>query len=273
MAEAIGGLTGSLQGQIQGLANGAQSWLDKIVPPETRSKIMAWIMKFINEKPMLASFLASHIAISGFPLGLFMVMTIAVALFAIIAALLLGLLAALVFIVLCVGFALIFLLPTLFVTTAIATFIFLWGVGTYYILKYFNEKDIPGIHKPLGEGLSNEAKNYAEVGQIQGYGQDSILAQKEIVGKGEPSEEEKQGMKQREEVEKDTVGKVTGKVPGGDQVDQATKKVPGRDQVGKGVDGVGEKAKPVGDGVKKVGEKDPTGLANGVGGVTKGLTG
>ena len=53
------------------------------------------------------------------------------------------------FIVVAAGFALIILLPTLFFTTLVATFLWLWGMGTYYILKYFNKKDIPGIHTPL----------------------------------------------------------------------------------------------------------------------------
>ena len=54
MAEALSSVTGNLQGQLTGLANYGQSWLDKIVPPETRNKILAWINKFAAEKPMLA---------------------------------------------------------------------------------------------------------------------------------------------------------------------------------------------------------------------------
>ena len=54
MAEAIGGMAGTLQGSVQGLANRGQSFIDSIIPPETRSKIMAWISKFAAEKPMLA---------------------------------------------------------------------------------------------------------------------------------------------------------------------------------------------------------------------------
>lgn len=58
-----------------------------------------------------------------------------------------------VFTVVCVGIALIILLPTLFITTFAAAFIWLWGVGAYFIVKWFNKKEIPGIHKPLGEGM------------------------------------------------------------------------------------------------------------------------
>ena len=81
-------------------------------------------------------------------------MTITVVVFALIAALLIGVLGAAVFIVICVGIGLIILLPTLFVTTFAAAFIWLWGVGAYFIIKWFNQKEVPGIHKPLDEGIN-----------------------------------------------------------------------------------------------------------------------
>lgn len=81
-------------------------------------------------------------------------MTITVVVFSLLGALLLGLLGALVFIVIIVGFALLILLPTIFITTFAAAFIWLWGVGAYYIVKWFNQKEIPGIHTPWKEGLS-----------------------------------------------------------------------------------------------------------------------
>ena len=80
-------------------------------------------------------------------------MTLTVGVFSLVAALLIGLLGALLFIVFCVGVALIIMLPTLFFTTLVASFIWLWGLGTYYILKFFNQKDIPGIHTDLKSGL------------------------------------------------------------------------------------------------------------------------
>lgn len=79
-------------------------------------------------------------------------MTISVVVFALLAGLIIALVGAVLFIVVCVGFALIILLPTLFLTTAAATFIWLWGVGGYYILKKFNKKEIPGIHTDLKGG-------------------------------------------------------------------------------------------------------------------------
>ena len=84
-------------------------------------------------------------------------MTITVGVFALLAALLLGLLGALVFVAVCVGFALIILLPTLFFTTLAASFVWLWGVGAYYLIKWFNQKEVPGIHTSLKDGLPGVA--------------------------------------------------------------------------------------------------------------------
>ncbi|KAL8970778.1 MAG: hypothetical protein Q9197_003633 [Variospora fuerteventurae] len=155
MAEMVSGIAGGLQGSLTGLLDKGSKWLDNIFPPEKRDELMAKISKFATEKPMMASFILSHLALSGVPMGLFIIMTITVVVFSIVAALILAVLAAVVFSVVCVGFALIILLPTLFVTTAAASFIWLWGVGAYYILKWFNKKEIPGIHKPMEDGMTD----------------------------------------------------------------------------------------------------------------------
>jgi len=81
-------------------------------------------------------------------------MTIGVLVFSLVAALVIGVLGALVFTVFCVGFALLILLPILFVSTFAGAFIWLWGVGAYYIVKWFNKKDIPGINSKLGDSMS-----------------------------------------------------------------------------------------------------------------------
>ena len=81
-------------------------------------------------------------------------MTIGVFVFALVAALVVGVLGALLFTAFCVGVALLVLLPVLFITTFAGAFIWLWGVGTYYILKWFNQKDIPGIHSDALDGIT-----------------------------------------------------------------------------------------------------------------------
>ncbi|KAI9729951.1 MAG: hypothetical protein M1834_006148 [Cirrosporium novae-zelandiae] len=149
-------MTSALHGGLNNLLNTGQSILDRFFPPSKRQEFYAKLTEFATEKPKLASFLLSQIAISGIPLALFIVMTIGVFVFSIIAGLLIGLLGALLFTAFCVGIALLVLLPTLFLTTTAAAFVWLWGLGTYYILKWFNQKDVPGIHKPMGDSLKKQ---------------------------------------------------------------------------------------------------------------------
>ncbi|KAL8939748.1 MAG: hypothetical protein Q9216_003192 [Gyalolechia sp. 2 TL-2023] len=204
MAEMVSGLAGGLQGSLNGMLNKGSDWLDSIFPPEKRNELMAKISKFATEKPMMASFMLSHLALSGVPMGLFIIMTITVVIFSIIVALILAVLAAVLFSVACVGFALIILIPTLFITTAAASFIWLWGLGAYYILKWFNKKEIPGVHKPMGEGMDG------------GLGLDALTGDKPGVNgsangsaNGQPKEGKKSG--------------TTGKVPGGDKLNGVAK--------------------------------------------------
>ncbi|KAG7005211.1 hypothetical protein G7Y79_00021g050780 [Physcia stellaris] len=206
MAEALSGMTGVLQGSIGGLLNKGQGILDRFFPPERRNELSAKLSKFATEKPMFASFILSQVALSSLPLGLFIILTITVIVFALIAALLIGVLGAVIFIVVCVGIGLIILLPTLFVTTFAAAFIWLWGVGAYFIVKWFNQKEIPGIHKPFEEGMN-------------GMGLDALTGS----GKppGDPSGKEANG--------KPKGGQANGAPP----KKNPPRKIPGVDEVGK----------------------------------------
>lgn len=116
------------------------------------------------------SFILSQLALSGPAIALFVIFTITVLVFALIVALIVAVLGVVVFTVLAVGFALLFLLPTLFFTTLAASFMWAWLAGGYYLLKKFNQRDIPGIHKPLGDSLNLDALTGkgAPPGQING---------------------------------------------------------------------------------------------------------
>ena len=131
--------------------------------------------------------------------------------FALIAAILIGVVGAALFIVVCVGIGLIILLPTLFVTTFAAAFIWLWGVGAYFIVKWFNKKEIPGIHKPFEEGM-------------QGMGLDALN------GTGKPPGDPHAA----EETSEKTAngGPKESRANGGPKKGQQ-KKIPGVDEVGK----------------------------------------
>ncbi|KAL9004779.1 MAG: hypothetical protein Q9188_002414 [Gyalolechia gomerana] len=205
----VSGLAGGLQGSLNGMLDKGSAWLDSIFPPEKRNELMAKISKFATEKPMLASFILSHLALSGVPMGLFIIMTITVVVFSIIAALILALLAAVLFSVACIGFALIILLPTLFITTAAASFIWLWGLGAYYILKWFNKKEIPGIHKPMDEGMDGGLGLDALTGDKAPPSEKANGHAANGSANGHPKDGKKTG--------------ATGKVPGGDKVNGVAK--------------------------------------------------
>jgi Promethin len=152
----LGSLTGALQGGINNLFDTGKGILDKWFPPEKREELKNKLMKFATERPKFAAFLLSQIALSGIPLALFFVMSITVLIFALLAGIIVGVLGAVLFTVFCLGLALIILLPTLFMTTFAATFIFLWGLGAYYIVKWFNQKDIPGVHPGAKQGMQKQ---------------------------------------------------------------------------------------------------------------------
>jgi hypothetical protein len=82
------------------------------------------------------AFLATHIVLTGVPILLFIAFSISIFVFSLITALLASILAAVFFTLFMVGVALLFLVPTLFLTTFTASFLFLWGLGGFYILRW-----------------------------------------------------------------------------------------------------------------------------------------
>ncbi len=152
----LGGLTGALQGGLANLLSAGQGHFDRWFPPAKREEIKAKMVKFATERPHLAAFLLSQLALSAGPLALFLVMSLTVLVFALLAGIIVGVVGALLFTVFCIGLALLVLLPTLFMTTFAACFIFLWGLGAYYIVKWFNQEKIPGIHPNLASGTTSQ---------------------------------------------------------------------------------------------------------------------
>jgi hypothetical protein len=123
-----------------------------------------------------------NFALTGVPLGLFVLFTLVVAIFSILVGLILGLLAAVLFIVFAVGVALAFVLPAVLFTTTAACFLFLWGLGGYYILRWANGGDKPAEkgQKAVGDyvndvtggrltGFMDAARDERAKGDISGY--------------------------------------------------------------------------------------------------------
>jgi hypothetical protein len=149
----MSGFLNSITGIFGSIGKTFQNALDKIFPPEKRAEMLSKLQEFAVNNPKLAAFLTTQIALTGLPLLLFATFSLTVFLFSLIAALLVGLIAALLFTVAMVGVALIIVLPTIFLTTFAASFIFLWGLGGYYLLKWFNEGDAPA---PDGTGIGDK---------------------------------------------------------------------------------------------------------------------
>ena len=127
---------------------------------------------------------------------MFIVFSITVFVFSLVAALLVGLLAALLFTAFMVGVALLVILPTVFMTTMAATFIFLWGLGGYYILKWFNEGEGPAPEgaaigdkiNSLTGGRLNFLMDGARAGDKLGFGNQNGVEKPNPKAQGEGTE-------------------------------------------------------------------------------------
>jgi hypothetical protein len=102
---------------------------------------------------------------------LFVVFTVSTFLIALLTGLIVGLVGAVLFTLFMVMVALFVVLPLLFFTTFAATFIAVWGIGSYYIIQRLNKDKSPGeiataIRERLGSvtnGSSNVSKSGTRV--------------------------------------------------------------------------------------------------------------
>jgi hypothetical protein len=128
-----------------------------------------------------------NIALTGPALGLFILFSLSIATFAFIVGVLIGLGAAALFSLFCIGTALALLFPVIFFTTMAACFLFLWGLGGYYLLKWLNGSSYPdgGEAKPLlSSGSIGDSLNSLTGGRLTGF-MESASAEKtkgEITG-------------------------------------------------------------------------------------------
>lgn len=134
---------------LNDIVNMGSNTLDNILPPQKRDDIKTQLTNFAAERPYLASFILSQIALSGVPVALFLTTTLSATIFALVAGLLAGLVGATIFILTTSGIALCFLLPTLFFTTLTAVTIWFWVMGAYYIVNKFNGRQTSGNHHVL----------------------------------------------------------------------------------------------------------------------------
>jgi hypothetical protein len=109
-----------------------------------------------------------NFALTGVPLFLFVLFSLTVFIFALVVGLVLGILAAVVFTLFAVGIALTIVLPTVFFTTMGATFLFLWGLGGYYALKWANG-DSESDSKEGGNNTIGDKLNSLSGGRLTGF--------------------------------------------------------------------------------------------------------
>ena len=124
---------------------------------------VAWLTKCQQ------AFLGMNLALTGVPLGLFVLFSLTVFIFALVVALVVALLAAVLFTLFAVGTALLFVFPAVLFTTGTACFLFLWGLGGYYILRWANG-DKEGAPKQAPEGQSiGDSLNRFSGGRLDGF--------------------------------------------------------------------------------------------------------
>ncbi|GAB1736767.1 hypothetical protein NU219Hw_g8798t1 [Hortaea werneckii] len=172
---ATSGILGTIEGWGNWIAGKGREVLDRVIPPEQRASILAKLQEFMLKNPKLSAFLGMNVALTGVPLGLFILFTLTVAIFSLVVGLLLGLLAAILFTLFCVGLALTIVLPTVFFTTMAACFLFLWGLGGYYILSWGNsaaggssEQGDDGKAAPEGQAIGDKLNSLVG-GRLSGF--------------------------------------------------------------------------------------------------------
>ena len=114
------------------------------------------------------TFLGMNFAITGVPLFLFVLFSLTVFIFALVVGLLVGVLGAVAFTLFAVGLALTVVLPTVFFTTMGATFLFLWGLGGYYALKWANGESEPSKSEG-GNATIGDRLNSLSGGRLTGF--------------------------------------------------------------------------------------------------------
>jgi ABC-type multidrug transport system fused ATPase/permease subunit len=123
------------------LTNRTKAVVNRVLPPERLENAQQHLISFATTHPVLATLVLSQVVFSGIPLILFVLLTVGVLVFSLVAALVIALLGSLLFTVFCVGIALLFLLPTLFVTTFLGVGVWFWAWSAYLIVRRFGSRD------------------------------------------------------------------------------------------------------------------------------------
>ncbi|OTB02542.1 hypothetical protein M426DRAFT_322483 [Hypoxylon sp. CI-4A] len=129
---AVDDLSSTAKARANELLSYGQRHVDRVVSPPTRQKAYDWVYDLATERPVFFSFIAAQLALSLAPLLLFagfVTTTIIV-----------SLISAVLFSLFWMGIAILFLVPTLFVTFTIALFLWTWAAATFFAGRWVYEK-------------------------------------------------------------------------------------------------------------------------------------
>jgi len=125
------------------VGNQLEDTTNRVFPHKQRQQIMEKGRVYARKNPKTAAFVTTQAALVGLPLILFIAFIVTTLLVSLTTCLLLGLFVSLSTTFLVVGFALLFVIPTVIVASCSATFIFIWGLVGYVILRRLNEGEAP----------------------------------------------------------------------------------------------------------------------------------
>jgi len=125
------------------VGNQLEGTTNRVFPPQQRQQIMEKGRAYAQKNPKTAAFLTIQAALVGLPLILFIAFAVTTLLVSLTTCVLLGLLVSFATTFVVIGFALLFVIPTIFVASCSATFIFIWGLVGYIILRRLNEGEAP----------------------------------------------------------------------------------------------------------------------------------
>ncbi|KAI4923159.1 uncharacterized protein J4E92_007913 [Alternaria infectoria] len=126
---------------------------NQVLPPKQREHMLERARDYAHQNPKVAAFLTTQTALTGLPLALFLAFATTTLLVSLSTCLFLGLLISIAITFFLVGFALLFVVPTVIIASCSATFIFIWGFVGYIILRRFNEGEELQRGTPVGDKL------------------------------------------------------------------------------------------------------------------------
>ncbi|KAH3984241.1 hypothetical protein HBI81_170870 [Parastagonospora nodorum] len=141
---AAGTVGTQLQRTAGSVGTSLQTTTNRLLPPQQREQKLKDLRVFANRNPKLATFLSIQTFLLGIPTLLFLTFALSTLLISLSTCLLIALISAFIYTGLAVGFALLFLVPTLFIASFAASCAFLWGLAVYLVLQRFNEGEAPG---------------------------------------------------------------------------------------------------------------------------------